>query len=97
MNREYQDIVGSAIDAAAGAMRPGDAPIPLHVIQAVVDCTMQECSHHIGKMATSSFDRLREGLKVDSYLGGVSDGLDDAAWELLKLCGVVIVVDSEDD
>lgn len=96
MTEEFKDMVGAALDAAAKAMRPGDSPLPVHVIEAVVGCTIQECSLHLGKLADAFLQDWRESNKVNTYLEGLADGFDDAAWELLKVSGVVRVVDTDD-
>lgn len=96
MTDEFRQMVGAAIDAMAKAHKPEDGHIPLHLVEVIVGCTIQECSLHIGKIAEGLIRDWRDGLKADTYLEGRADGYDDAAFELLKVSGAVKVMDSDD-
>lgn len=96
MTDEFKDMVGAALDVAAKAMRTNDGPIPVHIVEAIVGCTIQECSIHLGRYADVLFQDWREGLKIDAHLEGRADGFDDAAWELLRVSGVVKVMEVDD-
>lgn len=93
MTDEFKKILGSAIDAVAKTMRPGDGPIPLHCIEAIVGCVIQECALIAGEMANDWSSEWRKGLKCSSHLEGMSDGADDVHGRLLVISGAVKVID----
>ena len=83
MTEEFKKMVGAALDAAAKAMQINDHPVPVHVIEAVVGCTIQECALIAGHVA--------ESVGRTNY--SAAEGADDVARELFVISGVIRVID----
>ena len=83
MTEEFKQMVGAAIDAAAKAMKTHDQPVPVHLVEAIVGCTIQECALVAGRVA--------ESVGRTNY--SAAEGADDVARELFVISGVIRVVD----
>lgn len=87
MTDEFKKILGSAIDAVAKTMRPGDGPIPLHCIEAVVNQCLLDASRIASEVSDMHADEWKRLHKASEYLEGKSDGADDVSLQFLMITG----------